>query len=247
DAAVSQPVGEGFQVGGKGPEPADWLGLSVGGDANPMSAVVDVDPGGVGILNGEGRAWLGPALGRTHEDLPKPPRWAPTLPHPTQPVVTAHTGGGGGGAGGKNHPPKRERAPPSQRLVGPVTNEVNAASRTKLRNGHEAPWKDRSPPPQQDTMTDSKPLSNSSYQKYGGRRPPGKLRRYPRDRPRLPDLGASDPRVQCPFPDLAEPEWHRDPGRTPEARLEPGLPARELVAEILTKADAQGSALDFQG
>src|SRR5262249_9684064 len=56
DAAVSQPVSEGFEVGGESPKPADRLGISVGWDANPMDAVVDVDPGGVGILNGQGRA-----------------------------------------------------------------------------------------------------------------------------------------------------------------------------------------------
>src|SRR5262249_28358268 len=84
---------------------------------------------------------------------------------------------GGRRARWEKHSPKRDQEPPSSWLVGPVTNEVNAASPTKLLTGHETPWKNRSPPPQKEMMTDSKPLSNSSLQKYGGRRPPGKLRR----------------------------------------------------------------------
>src|SRR5262249_15263095 len=79
DAAVSQPVSEGFEVGGESPKPADRLGISVGGDANPMDAVVDVDPGGVGILNGQGRARLGRGLGRAHEGLHKPREWTRRL------------------------------------------------------------------------------------------------------------------------------------------------------------------------
>jgi hypothetical protein len=79
DAAASQPVGEGLEVGGEGPKPADRLGIPVGGDANPMDAVVDVDSGGVGILNGQGRARLGRGLGRAHEDLHKPREWTRRL------------------------------------------------------------------------------------------------------------------------------------------------------------------------
>jgi len=59
DTTLGKPIGDRFQINGKGAEGANRLGIAIGGDGNPMDTVVDVDASGSGILHRQGRLRLG--------------------------------------------------------------------------------------------------------------------------------------------------------------------------------------------